>query len=86
MLFRSGRVPVLMDGGIRRGIDIVKAIAMGADAVLLGRAPLWGLGAFGQAGVERVLWMLGAEFKLAMALSGATNVAGLRKLKVKGTP
>ena len=82
----GGRVPLLMDGGIRRGIDIVKAIAMGADAVLLGRAPLWGLGAFGQAGVERVLWMLGAEFKLAMALSGATNVAELRKLKVKGTP
>jgi isopentenyl diphosphate isomerase/L-lactate dehydrogenase-like FMN-dependent dehydrogenase len=79
----GGRVPVLMDGGIRRGIDMVKAIAMGADAVLLGRAPLWGLGAFGQAGVERVLWMLGAEFKLAMALAGCANVADIRKLKVK---
>lgn len=82
----GGRVPVLMDGGIRRGIDIVKAMAMGADAVMLGRAPLWGLGAFGQPGVERVLWMLGAEFKLAMALAGATNVAELRKLKVKVNP
>lgn len=82
----GGRAPVLMDGGIRRGIDIVKAMAMGADAVLVGRAPLWGLGAFGQAGVERVLWMLGAEFKLAMALAGATSVAELRKLKVKVNP
>ncbi len=82
----GGRVPVLMDGGIRRGIDIVKAMAMGADAVMLGRAPLWGLGAFGQPGVERVLWMLGAEFKLAMALAGATSVAELRKLKVKVNP
>ena len=82
----NGRIPVLMDGGIRRGIDIVKAIALGADAVLIGRAPLWGLGAFGQPGVERVLWMLGAEFKLAMALSGASNLAALRKLKVKVIP
>ncbi|MBN8731108.1 MAG: alpha-hydroxy-acid oxidizing protein [Acidobacteria bacterium] len=82
----GGRIPVLMDGGIRRGIDMVKAIAMGADAVLVGRAPLWGLGAFGREGVERVLWMLGAEFKLAMALAGATNVAELRKLKVKVIP
>jgi isopentenyl diphosphate isomerase/L-lactate dehydrogenase-like FMN-dependent dehydrogenase len=81
----GGRVPVLMDGGIRRGIDIVKAIALGADAVMAGRAPLWGLGAFGQAGVERVLWMLGAEFKLAMGLAGAANVAEVRKLKVKVT-
>ena len=56
---------------------------MGADAVLLGRAPLWGLGAFGQPGVERVLWMLGAEFKLAMGLAGCATVADVRKLKVK---
>jgi len=79
----KGRVPVFMDGGIRRGIDIVKAIALGADAVLVGRAPLWGLATFGQPGVERVLWMLGAEFKLAMSLAGVTNVAGIKKLKVR---
>ena len=74
----GGKIPVLMDGGIRRGVDIVKALSLGAKAVLIGRAPLWGLGAFGQRGVERVLWMLNAELKLAMALAGqakASNVS-----------
>jgi 4-hydroxymandelate oxidase len=79
----GGKIPVLMDGGIRRGIDIVKAIALGADAVLVGRAPLWGLGAFGQPGVERVLWLLANEFKLAMGLAGVTNVSEIRKLKTR---
>jgi isopentenyl diphosphate isomerase/L-lactate dehydrogenase-like FMN-dependent dehydrogenase len=79
----GGTIPVFMDGGIRRGIDILKAIALGADAVLVGRAPLWGLGAFGQPGVERVLWLLANEFKLAMGLAGVTNVAEIRKLKTK---
>jgi isopentenyl diphosphate isomerase/L-lactate dehydrogenase-like FMN-dependent dehydrogenase len=77
----NGKVPVLMDGGIRRGSDILKALAIGAKAVLVGRAPLWGLGAFGQAGVERVLWMLGAELKLAMGLAGKPTLASIdRKL------
>ena len=77
----GGKVPVLMDGGIRRGTDILKALAVGAKAVLVGRAPLWGLGAFGQPGVERVLWMLGAELKFAMALSGKRDLASIdRKL------
>ena len=71
----GGRVPVLMDGGIRRGNDVLKALALGAKAVLVGRAPLWGLGAFGQPGVERVLEMLAAEFKLALALAGCRNLA-----------
>src|SRR4051812_40678181 len=65
----NGKVPVLMDGGIRRGTDILKALGLGAKAILVGRPPLWGLGAFGQPGVERVLWMLSAELKLAMALA-----------------
>ena len=70
-----------MDGGIRRGTDIVKALALGAKAVLVGRAPLWGLAAFGQPGVERVLWMLGAELKLARALAGKKDLASIdRKL------
>jgi isopentenyl diphosphate isomerase/L-lactate dehydrogenase-like FMN-dependent dehydrogenase len=64
-----------MDGGIRRGSDIVKAVALGAKAVLVGRAPLWGLGAFGQPGCERVLTMLKAEFKLSLALAGCKNVS-----------
>jgi isopentenyl diphosphate isomerase/L-lactate dehydrogenase-like FMN-dependent dehydrogenase len=77
----GGKVPVLMDGGIRRGSDILKALAVGAKAVLVGRPPLWGLGAFGQPGVERVLWMLGAELKLAMGLAGKPNLAAIdRKL------
>ena len=77
----GGKIPVLMDGGLRRGSDILKALAFGAKAVLVGRAPLWGLGAFGQPGVERVLWMLTAELKLAMGLSGQTTVAAIpRKL------
>lgn len=71
----KGKIPVFMDGGIRRGSDIVKALCLGAKAVLVGRAPLWGLAAAGQKGVERVLWMLGAELKVGMALSGMTKLA-----------
>ncbi len=73
----GGKVPVLMDGGIRRGSDILKALSLGAKAVLVGRPPLWGLASFGQPGVERVLWMLGAELKLSMGLAGQTSLAGL---------
>jgi 4-hydroxymandelate oxidase len=77
----GGKVPVLMDGGIRRGSDILKALALGAKAIQVGRAPLWGLGAFGQPGVERVLWMLAAELKLDMALAGVPKLAAIdRKL------
>ncbi|MCC6367918.1 MAG: alpha-hydroxy-acid oxidizing protein [Bryobacterales bacterium] len=77
----GGKVPVLMDGGLRRGSDILKALALGAKAVLVGRPPLWGLGAFGQPGTERVLWMLGAELKLSMALAGKASLAQIdRKL------
>jgi isopentenyl diphosphate isomerase/L-lactate dehydrogenase-like FMN-dependent dehydrogenase len=77
----GGRIPVLMDGGIRRGSDILKALALGAGAVMVGRVPLWGLAAFGQPGVERVLWMLSAELKLAMALAGKSDIRSIdRKL------
>jgi isopentenyl diphosphate isomerase/L-lactate dehydrogenase-like FMN-dependent dehydrogenase len=79
----GGKIPVLMDGGIRRGSDIVKALALGARAVLLGRAPLWGLAAFGQPGVERVLTMLAAEFKLELALAGCASPAQLNKRMVR---
>ena len=75
----GGKVPVLMDGGIRRGTDILKALGLGASAVLVGRAPLWGLGAFGQPGVERVLWLLNAELKLAMALAGKAKIADITR-------
>ncbi len=71
------RVEVLMDGGIRRGTDVVKALALGARAVLLGRPYVWGLAADGEAGVTRVLQMLHDEVELALALCGCPNVAAV---------
>jgi isopentenyl diphosphate isomerase/L-lactate dehydrogenase-like FMN-dependent dehydrogenase len=73
----GSKTTVLMDGGIRRGSDVMKAMALGAKAVLVGRAPLWGLGAFGEPGVVRVLEMLKAEFKLSLALAGCASVADI---------
>ncbi|NWF84438.1 MAG: alpha-hydroxy-acid oxidizing protein [Bryobacteraceae bacterium] len=70
-----GRIPVLVDGGFRRGTDIFKAPALGARAVLIGRPYLWGLAAFGQAGVEAVIVMLGREFELAMKQCGTRSAA-----------
>src|SRR5206468_11642196 len=57
----KGRIPIIVDSGFRRGTDVVKALCMGATAVCVGRPYIWGLGAFGQAGVERVLEMLREE-------------------------
>jgi 4-hydroxymandelate oxidase len=71
-------VEVLLDGGIRRGTDILKALAMGAKAVMIGRPVLWGLALSGQSGVEAVLNLLKSEFDLAMALSGCGNLATVR--------
>ena len=71
------RVPVILDSGIRRGTDVFKALALGADAVGVGRPYLWGLGAFGQPGVERVLAILRAELRTVMALSGTRTVSGI---------
>jgi 4-hydroxymandelate oxidase len=66
----GGKVPVLMDGGVRRGTDVVKALALGASAVGLGRPVLWGLSAAGQEGAVRVLEMIRAELAAAMTLCG----------------
>jgi 4-hydroxymandelate oxidase len=71
----AGRVPVLMDGGIRRGTDVVKALALGADAVLAARPFVWGLAVDGEAGVADVLSILRLEFENAMALCGCRTVA-----------
>jgi len=71
----AGRVPVLVDGGIRRGTDVLKAIALGANAVLIGRPYLYGLGAAGEAGVTNVLRILQREFSMAMVLTGRMSVA-----------
>ena len=73
----DGRVPVIVDGGFRRGSDIFKGIARGADAVAVGRPYLWGLGAFGQAGVERVLEILRNELAITMRLAGAPSLASI---------
>jgi 4-hydroxymandelate oxidase len=75
----SGRVPVLLDGGVRRGTDVFKALALGAKAVGIGRPFLWGLGAFGQAGVERVLEILQGELRLAMGNCGTQTVAAINR-------
>ena len=71
----QGKGAVLVDGGVRRGTDVLKAIAMGANAVLLGRPVLWGLSAGGESGVMRVLQLLKDEFDLAIALSGCRSVS-----------
>lgn len=71
----DGRVPLLVDGGIRRGTDVVKALARGADAVLIGRPYLWGLAAHGAAGVERAVRLLVRETELALALCGRRRAA-----------
>lgn len=73
----EGRVPILVDGGIRRGIDVLKALALGARAVLIGRPYLWGLAAAGEDGVSRVLALLRAELELAMALTGCPDVCAI---------
>jgi 4-hydroxymandelate oxidase len=70
----AGRVEVLIDGGVRRGTDVIKAIALGAKAVLLGRPILWGLAADGERGVSRVLEILRTELDLAMALCGCPSI------------
>ncbi|MEN8133372.1 MAG: alpha-hydroxy acid oxidase [Pseudomonadota bacterium] len=71
----GNRAEILMDGGVRRGTDVLKALALGAKAVLLGRPILWGLAVDGQAGVQHVLQLLMDELDTAMALSGCANVS-----------
>ncbi len=82
----AGRVEVLMDGGIRRGTDVVTAVALGARAVLAGRAPLWGLAAGGEAGARDVLEILRAEVELALVLLGCASPADLGPEHVRAAP
>lgn len=70
----KGRVPVLIDSGVRRGADIFKALALGADAVGIGRPYVWGLGAFGQEGVDKVIELLLAEFSMVMRQTRTTTL------------
>jgi len=75
----KGRVPVFVDSGFRRGTDVFKALALGAKAVGIGRPVLWGLGAFGQAGVDKVIDIMQRELKLAMGNCGTLTVADITR-------
>ena len=75
----GGRTEILLDGGVRRGSDVIKAIALGAKAVLIGRPVLWGLAAAGRAGVTTALEVLRREMDLAMALCGCPDVASITR-------
>jgi len=70
----AGKIPVIVDGGIRRGTDIFKALALGATAVGIGRPTMWGLAAFGQPGVEAVLGILRRELQTIMRQAGTTSI------------
>ena len=75
----GGQIPVLVDGGFRRGVDVFKALAIGADAVCIGRPYLWGLGAFGQAGVETVLDLMRRELVMMMQQAGTTSLDAINR-------
>lgn len=79
----GGRIPVLVDGGVRRGSDAYKALALGAKAVGIGRPYTWGLTAFGQDGVERVLDILNAELQRTMRQCGTPTIAQITRSSVK---
>jgi len=73
----NGRIPIIVDSGFRRGSDVVKALCIGANAVCIGRPYIWGLGAFGQSGVEQVLELLRAETSSTMQQVGAPSIKQL---------
>jgi len=75
----GGRLPLLIDSGFRRGTDILKAIALGADTVLVGRPVLWALALGGESGVVAALKLLGDEFRLAMQLAGCDSLSAIRR-------
>ncbi|MDC1527851.1 alpha-hydroxy-acid oxidizing protein [Gammaproteobacteria bacterium] len=78
-----GRIPVIVDGGIRRGTDVLKALALGADAVCVGRPYIWGLGAFGHEGVAKVMQILDSELEVAMKQAGTPTLADITRAAVR---
>jgi isopentenyl diphosphate isomerase/L-lactate dehydrogenase-like FMN-dependent dehydrogenase len=82
----EGRIPVLVDGGIRRGVDVAIALALGAEAVLVGRPALWGLAVGGEAGAHRVLELLRDELELTLALCGCATPAELSRAHLRRAP
>lgn len=79
----NGKVPILFDSGIRRGADALKAMALGANLVLLGRLPRWGLGAYGPPGVRRLLELMQTEFSAALRASGRGSIASIDRTMVR---
>ncbi|KAK4591423.1 hypothetical protein RGQ29_021575 [Quercus rubra] len=79
----GGKVPVFLDGGVRRGTDVFKALALGAQAVLIGRPVVYGLAAKGEYGVRKVIQMLKDELELTMALSGCPSVKDITRSHVR---
>ena len=79
----QGRIPVLIDGGFRRGADVLKALALGAKAVALGRVPRWGLAAYGPAGAQRILEIVQGELVHAMASTGRPTLASIDRTLVR---
>jgi L-lactate dehydrogenase (cytochrome)/(S)-mandelate dehydrogenase len=75
----SGRIPVLVDGGVRRGVDVVRALALGASACLVGRPQLWGLAVAGEEGVAHMLDIYRREIDRVMGLCGVTRIADIDK-------
>ena len=74
-----GRIPIIVDGGFRRGTDIFKALAIGANAIMIGRPYIWGLGSFGQPGVEAVLDILRRELRMVMRQAGTVRIADINR-------
>jgi isopentenyl diphosphate isomerase/L-lactate dehydrogenase-like FMN-dependent dehydrogenase len=79
----GGKIPVLVDGGFRRGTDVFKALALGATAVGIGRPYLWGLAAFGRRGVGRVMEILRAELGMDMGMAGVATISEIDRSYVR---
>ena len=79
----NGRIPVVFDSGIRRGADMFKALALGANAVMLGRTTRWGLAAFGSAGAQRLIEIMQAELVQAAAAAGCARLSDINRTKVQ---
>lgn len=79
----NGKIPVLVDSGFRRGTDVLKALALGATAVCIGRPYVWGLAAFGQPGVEMVLTLMQREFETIMRQAGATKLSEITTSSIR---
>ena len=82
----GSQIPVLVDGGFRRGTDVFKALALGARAVGIGRPYIWGLSAFGQAGVEQVVDILHAELQLTMRQCGTPSIRQITGASIMAAP